>query len=135
MCLSRTSPECPQDIPNRKYVAKTNLVSLGGSLVNLSELALTSKGAAFKLADRVSAEWEGMSIPEKIACITQLDEMSRSLGYFPMWVYWKINEGRKVIDVFTLKQIARLRGYERGWIYHKELEIREKLQTEADLAV
>ncbi|MDR1627070.1 MAG: DEAD/DEAH box helicase [Spirochaetia bacterium] len=133
-CLARLSDACPKDVPNRAHVKKLGLVSVGGELVNLSAVAVKSKGEAYRLVGRIGEGWEGFTLAQKKEYIRQLDGMARAMGYSALWTYWKINENRAVVDSFTLRQIAELRGYKKGWIYHKENEIREKLNTEKELA-
>jgi superfamily II DNA or RNA helicase len=134
-CLARLSGECPKDVPNREYVTKTDLVSVDGNLVNLSAVALKSKRTAYKIVDRIAAGWDGFTLAQKKEYTARLDAMAKTMGYSPLWTYWKINEGKNIIDSFTLKQIAELRGYRRGWIFHKEEEIKKRLREEAALTV
>jgi superfamily II DNA or RNA helicase len=134
-CLRRMSAECPRDIPNREYIKKLDLVSVGGKLVNLSSAAASSKPAAWRMVQDICGAWDTYPAEEKTAYIQQMDGMARTLGYSPMWTYWKINENRNVIDTFTLRHIAKLHGYAAGWAYYREREIREKLKAEKELMV
>jgi superfamily II DNA or RNA helicase len=120
-CLSRISNGCPKDIPNREYIRKEGISVSEGELVNLS------KGEAYKAAGAIAAKWEGLTLPEKVNYIKELYGVAVRFGYNPMWVYWKINERRLVVDTFTLSQLAALRGAKPGWVWHKEQEIRERI--------
>jgi hypothetical protein len=120
-CLSRERDGCPRDIPNREHMVKKDIGVAEGELVNLS------KKEAYRAAAAAAAEWDGFSPEEKARRIRELDGLAARFGYNPLWVYWKINEDRQVVDTFTLKHLARLRGFKPGWVWHKEQEIRERL--------
>jgi superfamily II DNA or RNA helicase len=126
-CLSRSSPECPKEIVRQERVIKSDIDVTSGELVNLS------KKQAYQTANSISVKWDSFTIPEKETNIRQLNDISVKLNYSPLWVYWKINEGRNVVDTFTLKQLAKLRGYRQGWIWHKEQEIRKHLMETQEL--
>ncbi|MDR0449929.1 MAG: DEAD/DEAH box helicase family protein [Treponema sp.] len=127
-CLSRSSPDCPKEIVRRGYTAKDGIDVTEGELVNLS------KKQVYREAEGIAVRWDDFTVPEKIANIKKLNDMSVRLNYSPLWVYWKINEGRSVVDTFTLKQLAELRGYRNGWIWHKEQEIRERIKDAQELS-
>jgi hypothetical protein len=58
-------------------------------------------------------------------------EMAEDLGRSPMWVYWRLAEGRRTVNVPLIHEIARQKGYKPGWAYFRKRVIVEKLQAEA----
>lgn len=59
--------------------------------------------------------------------IGQLLKIARNMGRQPMWVYWRLSEGRVSVNVPLLHEIARQCDYKSGWTHFKEKQIAEKL--------
>jgi superfamily II DNA or RNA helicase len=55
--------------------------------------------------------------------IAELLAIAESLGRHPMWVYRKLSEGGKMINVSLLHEIARIKGYKPGWVWFQKEKI------------
>jgi len=64
--------------------------------------------------------------------IGEMLAIARQIGRQPMWVYWRLCEGRLTINVTLLHEIARQCGYARGWPWYKQKEIAAKLAAKAN---
>jgi len=52
--------------------------------------------------------------------IGDLLEIASELGYSPMWVYQRLTEGSKLINVTLLHEIARQKKYKTGWAWYQK---------------
>jgi len=54
--------------------------------------------------------------------------LAKQIGRQPMWVYWRLSEGRLTANVPLLSEIARQENYKPGWVYFARGKIAEKLE-------
>lgn len=60
--------------------------------------------------------------------IGDLLTLARQIGRQPLWVYWRLSEGRLTANVPLLSEIARQEKYKPGWVYFARGKIQETLQ-------
>lgn len=81
------------------------------------------------LAKTVATEMSGRAgalTPTAAGAVGELLEHARGLGRDPMWVYWRLSEGRASVNVPLLCEIGRQSGYKHGWAWWKAEEIRKR---------
>jgi superfamily II DNA or RNA helicase len=63
--------------------------------------------------------------------VAKLITIAKRMGYATMWVYYKINTQKHIIDVRILWSICRVMGYKPNWVHFKKKELTENmLKTE-----
>jgi DNA repair protein RadD len=60
--------------------------------------------------------------------IGELLALARQVDRQPMWVYWRLSEGRRIANVPLLAEIARQENYKPGWVYFARKKIAERYQ-------
>jgi len=63
--------------------------------------------------------------------IGELLAHARGLGRDPMWVYWRLSEGRASVNVPLLCEIGRQAGYAHGWAWYRRREVEKRLGRKA----
>ena len=63
-------------------------------------------------------------VPE---AIQELLTVAKEIGRHPLWVYWKLSERRRTVNVSLLHEIARQKGYKPGWAHYQYQKIRSRL--------
>jgi superfamily II DNA or RNA helicase len=62
--------------------------------------------------------------------VAKLLDIAGKLGYKTMWVYYKINTQKHVVDVRILWSICRVKGYKAQWVHYKTESLRASTQEE-----
>jgi DNA repair protein RadD len=60
--------------------------------------------------------------------LKELLALAKQIKRQPMWIYWKLTEGKLMANVPLLSEIARQEGYKTGWVYFARQKVAEKLK-------
>ena len=60
--------------------------------------------------------------------IGELLKIAEEIGHNAMWVYWRLSEDMKAVNVPLLHEIRRQRGYKNGWVFMQTKAIESKLE-------
>jgi len=81
--------------------------------------------------DKINAEIESYHRKPGPGPVEELIGIADALGRDPMWVYWRLSEGQRLVNVSLLHEIARIKGYKPGWAHFRGEAVRKRLKRTA----
>lgn len=111
----------------------TSLVEAGKAVKLHSRPSEEQREFADRINSAVTAFHDGEENEEtRIAHgpVGDLLDVARELGRDPVWVYWRLSENRKTVNVPLLSEIARQCGYKPGWTWFKRKQIGQKIEKQ-----
>jgi DNA repair protein RadD len=83
-----------------------------------------------RLGSALDRAWKALDAGQiDSGAIGEMLALAKQIGRQPMWVYWRLCEGRLTVNVQLLHEIERQCGYKRGWAFFKQREIVSRLQS------
>ena len=64
----------------------------------------------------------------KPGAVADLIKISDELGNNALWVYWKLSEDRRSVNITLLHEIAKEKGYNPGWAWFQKQKIERRLK-------
>lgn len=122
-------PSCVGCEHNKSGRKRRELKTVDTELVKVESVPLNHRPPAERqdLQDRINdAVSEYYSEPSNKP-LNDLLDIAASIGRDAMWVYWRLNQERKSVNVPLLYEIRRLKGYKPGWAYFQKKSIEKRL--------
>lgn len=121
-------PQCERYVPNEHEALVVESIPLAERKQPGSPYVITDaekrelQDEVIRYAGMVRTARDDTGLDQAIA---RLLEIAKRLGHAPMWVYYRVNRQRRLVDIPILWSICRVMGYKPGWVYFKKKELAE----------
>jgi hypothetical protein len=131
-CTSPSCVGCPSNHTKRKTRAEAIVDCQLRELAPPVEMKARPVEEQAVFRDRLDSAMERARTAMKTGeidsgAIGELLALARQIGRQPMWVYWRLSEGRLTANVPLLAEIARIEGYAKGWVFFARQKVAERL--------
>lgn len=122
-------PNCIGCEHNKTGRKRREIKQIDAELVEAPSIKLNNRPLAERkeIQDKISEIVLEYELGKHIGPVGELLDIATQIGRDPMWVYWRLSEDRRTVNVPLLYNIAKQKGYKPGWAWHKKKIIEQKL--------